>query len=42
MHVEKNVCVNLVGTLLDIEKTKDNFDARKNLQKMYVGMHYAQ
>jgi hypothetical protein len=35
MYIEKNVCDNIFGTLLDIKgKTKDNFEARQDLQKM--------
>ena len=37
MHVEKNVCDSLVGTLLDIPgKTKDTLQARKDLQDMNI------
>lgn len=37
MHVEKNVCNNLVGTLLDIDgKSKDNHNARRDLEKMRI------
>lgn len=32
MHVEKNVCDSIMGTLLNIkEKTKDNINSRKHL-----------
>jgi hypothetical protein len=35
MHVEKNVCEALVGTLLDIlGKTKDTLEARMDLEEM--------
>jgi hypothetical protein len=35
MHIKKNVMNNFLGTLLDIKrKTKDNLEARKNLQEM--------
>jgi len=35
MHVEKNVCDNLIGTLLNInEKTKDILNARLDLIEM--------
>jgi hypothetical protein len=35
MHVEKNVCEALVGTLLDIlGKTKDTLKARMDLEEM--------
>ena len=37
MHVEKNVCDNLVGTLLNIEgKTKDTMNAWLNLQDLKI------
>ncbi|KAA0050362.1 uncharacterized protein E6C27_scaffold88G00940 [Cucumis melo var. makuwa] len=37
MHIEKNVCDNLVGTLLNIEgKTKDTTNARLNLQDLKI------
>jgi hypothetical protein len=39
MHVEKNVCEALVGTLLDIPgKTKDTLNARMNLEEMKLRM----
>ena len=35
MHVEKNVCDNVLGTLMNIDgKTKDNWKARKDLMAM--------
>jgi hypothetical protein len=35
MHIEKNVMDNILGTILDIkEKTKDNLQARQDLQEM--------
>jgi hypothetical protein len=35
MHVEKNVCKALIGTLLDIPgKTKDTLKARMDLEEM--------
>jgi len=35
MHLEKNICDNVLGTLLSIDgKTKDNEKARKDLMKM--------
>jgi hypothetical protein len=35
MHVEKNVCEALVGTLLDIPgKTKDTLNARMDIEEM--------
>ncbi|KAA0042917.1 putative transposase [Cucumis melo var. makuwa] len=37
MHIEKNVCDNLVGTLLNIEeKTKDTTNARLDLQDLKI------
>ena len=37
MHIEKNVCDNIIGTLLDIEgKSKDNLKARKDLQDLNI------
>ena len=37
MHVEKNVCDNIVGTLLNIEgKTKDSNKARLDLPDMNI------
>ena len=37
MHIEKNVCDNLLGTLLNLEgKSKDNLKARKDLQVMKI------
>jgi hypothetical protein len=43
MHVEKNVCKPLVGTLLDIpDKIKDTLNARMNLEEMKLrkGLHH--
>jgi hypothetical protein len=38
MHVEKNVCEALIGTLLDIpSKTKDTLKAQMDLEKMKLG-----
>ena len=35
MHIEKNVCESILGTLLNIpDKTKDGFAARKDLEEM--------
>ncbi|KAI0496515.1 hypothetical protein KFK09_022834 [Dendrobium nobile] len=31
MHIEKNICDNFIGTLLDLEKSKDNLQARQDL-----------
>lgn len=37
MHVEKNVCESIIGTLLDIKgKSKDGHNARKDLQDMNI------
>lgn len=37
MHIEKNVCETLLGTVLDIEgKTKDNLSARLDLVEMKI------
>jgi hypothetical protein len=37
MHMEKNVCENAYGTLLEMEgKSKDNLQARKDLQEMNI------
>ncbi|KAL2906156.1 GPI mannosyltransferase 3 [Bienertia sinuspersici] len=37
MHIEKNICDSVLGTLLDIPgKTKDNHKARLDLQKMGI------
>ncbi|XP_077237162.1 uncharacterized protein LOC143878814 [Tasmannia lanceolata] len=37
MHIEKNVCDNVIGTLLNIEgKTKDSLKARLDLKKMNI------
>ncbi|KAL5573205.1 hypothetical protein UlMin_022802 [Ulmus minor] len=37
MHIEKNVCDNILGTLLDIEgKSKDNDKAREDLKDMGI------
>ena len=37
MHVEKNVCDNLIGTLLNINgKTKDGLNARLDLIEMNI------
>lgn len=37
MHIEKNVCESLFGTLLGIpSKTKDNYNARKDLVEMGI------
>ena len=42
MHIEKNICDNIVGTLLDIEgKSKDTYKARLDLAdlKIRVELH---
>ncbi|XP_027103065.1 uncharacterized protein [Coffea arabica] len=37
MHIEKNVCENIWGTLLDIEdKTKDHYNSRRDLREMGI------
>ena len=37
MHIEKNVCDNIVGTLLGQEgKSKDNYKTRLDLQQMGI------
>ena len=37
MHIEKNTCDNILGTLLDIEgKSKDNDKAREDLKDMGI------
>ena len=37
MHIEKNVCDNIIGTLLDIEgKSKDTINARKDLKDLNI------
>ena len=37
MHIEKNVCDNIIGTLLGIQgKTKDNLNSRLDLQVMGI------
>lgn len=37
MHVEKNICESLLGTLLNMKgKTKDNVNSRKDLKKMGI------
>ena len=37
MHIEKNICMNLLGTLLDIQgKTKDTVNARLDLEDMGI------
>ena len=37
MHIEKNVCDNILGTLLDLDgKAKDNLKARRDLEEMGI------
>ena len=37
MHIEKNICDSILGTLLDIQgKTKDHVNARYDLQNMGI------
>ena len=38
MHIEKNICDNIVGTLFEIDgKNKDTVSARVDLKKMKLG-----
>ena len=40
MHIEKNVCDSVVGTVLNLEgKTKDGPKARVDLKKMGIRKH---
>ncbi|XP_021717375.1 uncharacterized protein LOC110685200 [Chenopodium quinoa] len=39
MHIEKNVCDNLLGTLLDMDKSRDDPEARKALEKKNIKPH---
>ncbi|XP_074297821.1 uncharacterized protein LOC141628602 [Silene latifolia] len=39
MHSEKNVCDNILGTLLDMDKSRDYVNARKGLQKLGIKEH---
>ena len=37
MHIQKNICDSILGTLLNIEgKTKDTFNARQDLEDMNI------
>ncbi|CAN6712891.1 unnamed protein product [Malus baccata var. baccata] len=36
MHIEKNICDSVVGTLLDIEKSKDGLAARADLEVLNI------
>ena len=37
MHIEKNICMNILGTLLDIpEKTKDGLNARRDVADLKI------
>ncbi|KAK9286407.1 hypothetical protein L1049_014803 [Liquidambar formosana] len=36
MHVEKNVCENIIGTLLELKSSKDDLDACKDLKEMGI------
>ena len=37
MHIEKNICESLLGTLLNMKgKTKDNVNSHKDLKKMGI------
>jgi hypothetical protein len=37
MHVEKNVCESIIGTLLNMDKTKDSLKARLEATKLRGG-----
>ena len=40
MHIEKNVCDNLLGTLLNMDKkTRDDANVRKALEEMGIKPH---
>ncbi|XP_048489841.1 uncharacterized protein LOC125491800 [Beta vulgaris subsp. vulgaris] len=39
MHIEKNVCDNLLGTLLDMDKRRDDENARKALKELGIRPH---
>lgn len=39
MHIEKNVCDNLLGTLLDMDKSRDDENARRDLQRLNIKSH---
>ncbi|XP_074300446.1 uncharacterized protein LOC141631709 [Silene latifolia] len=39
MHIEKNVCDNILGTLLDMDKSRDDVNARKGLKKLGIKEH---
>ncbi|XP_074271128.1 uncharacterized protein LOC141595055 [Silene latifolia] len=39
MHIEKNVCDNILVTLLDMDKSRDDENARKDLEKLGVKRH---
>lgn len=37
MHIEKNICESIIGTLLNMKgKTKDNLNSRKDLEEMGI------
>ena len=36
MYIEKNICDDVVGTLLDIEKSKDGLAARANIEVLNI------
>jgi hypothetical protein len=41
MHIEKNICDNIVGTLLELDgKNKDTVSARVDLKKMNIRSKY--
>lgn len=40
MHIEKNVCDNIINTLLNVpKKSKDNLKARRTLEEIWVRIH---
>ncbi|XP_074283394.1 uncharacterized protein LOC141607944 [Silene latifolia] len=39
MHIEKNVCDNILGTLFDMDKSRDDVNARKGLKKLGIKEH---
>ncbi|XP_021850392.2 uncharacterized protein [Spinacia oleracea] len=39
MHIEKNVCDNFLGTLLDMSKSRDDKNARLALKKLNIKSH---
>lgn len=39
MHIEKNVCDNLLGTLLNMDKSRDDENVRRAMQQLGVRSH---